>query len=117
MPQLRNSIDVRRAWLKAFGLTVALGVAQPVHAAQALLVCTVLQTPTQDDTNTEVRILNNCCGNLPAETRITVTAGQKGVAAQSITLALPKPLMMHKTTVFGFYVSVPAATWCSAARQ
>jgi hypothetical protein len=117
MPRLRNSIDVRRAWLKALGLTVALGVAEPVHAAQALLVCTVLQAPTQDDTNTEVRILNNCCANLPAETRITITAWQKGAAAQSITLTLPKPLMRHKTTVFGFYVSLPGATWCSAARQ
>jgi hypothetical protein len=113
----RNAIDTRRFWFKAFGLMIALGAAEPVHAAQALLVCTIVQTPTQDNTNTKVKILNNCCTNLATGAKIAVTAGQNGVAPGSLTLTLEKPLMKHQTAEFVFYVSVPRATWCSASSR
>lgn len=114
---LRNSIGINPVWLTALGTMIALGAAQPVQAAQALLVCTIVQAPGPDNTNTVVKILNNCCANLPAGTKITVTAGQESVPPASITLTLAKPLKRHQTTQLGFYVSVPRPTWCSARSQ
>jgi hypothetical protein len=116
MRSIRRSIDGSSHRLSLLALLIILsdlGV-EDAHAAQALLLCTVLQTPTQDNTNTEIKIVNNCCKMLPAVTQIDVAAGQTGVQPTSIKFALKKPLVLHKAVEFEIYVRVPRATWCSA---